>query len=211
MLPPTGLRPLRPAEVLEAAALLAEKGMRVLGLAYKPDLISIPSEPFEPRELTFVGLVGLMDPPRPGVREAIADCYEAGIRVLMITGDHPVTAQAIGVQIGITTSEVLTGEKMASLSPEELAEKVRRVNIYARVTPHQKLQVVQALRDQGEIVAVTGDGVNDAPALKAAHVGIAMGKEGTDVAREAADIVLAAASSVIGVGELHKWLRRKKV
>lgn len=187
-----GEKPLDRAAILEAAAQLAQEGMRVLGLAYQPNLPELPTEKqYAPSGLTFVGLVGMMDPPRAGVPEAIADCHAAGIRVLMITGDHAVTAKAIAEQIGIQPSDALTGEAMSKLSPEELETKVRTVNVYARVTPQQKHQIVQLLQKQGEIVAVTGDGVNDAPALKAAHVGIAMGKDGTDVAREAADIVLA--------------------
>lgn len=183
--------PLNQDAVLEAAAQLAREGMRVLGLAFQPGLSELPKDEYEPAGLIFVGLVGMMDPPRAGVPEAIADCHTAGIRVLMITGDHAVTARAIAEQIGIKSPEALTGADMSKLSPETLEEKVRTVNVYARVTPQQKHQIVQLLQKQGEIVAVTGDGVNDAPALKAAHVGIAMGKEGTDVAREAADIVLA--------------------
>lgn len=187
----SGEQPLLAETVLEAAKQLAAQGMRVLGLAYRPSLEGIPTGPYQPRDLIFVGLVGMMDPPRVGVPEAIADCHRAGIRVLMITGDHASTAQAIAAQIGISTPEVLTGAAMEKLPPEVLEEKIRFVNVYARVTPQQKLQIVQVLQKQGEIVAVTGDGVNDAPALNAAHVGIAMGKNGTDVAREASDIVLA--------------------
>lgn len=178
--------------ILASIQKLAAEGMRVLGLAYAPSL-SDKQTPYKPEKLVWVGLVGLIDPPRQGVPEAIADCQKAGIRVLMITGDHAVTARAIAAQIGIASpeAEVLTGAEMEKLSEAELVEKVSQVQVYARVTPQQKLQIVQALQAKGETVAVTGDGVNDAPALKAAHVGIAMGKEGTDVAREAADIVLA--------------------
>lgn len=191
ILTPAGEKPLEPQIVLEAAAELAQRGMRVLGLAYSSAIQTLPRRQYEPQGLTFVGLVGMIDPPRAGVPEAIAECHAAGIRVLMITGDHAITARAIAEQIGISTPEVLTGAAMAALSPEEFQQKVREVNVYARVSPQQKYQIVQALQNQGEIVAVTGDGVNDAPALKAAHVGIAMGKNGTDVAREAADIILA--------------------
>lgn len=177
--------------ILEAVAALAQEGMKVLALAYKPNLSAPPSLPFEFAELVFVGLVGLMDPPRAGVHQAVADCQAAGIRVLMITGDHADTAQAIAAQIGISTPEVITGEVLQRLSPEQLEEKIDPVNVYARVLPEQKLEIVRLLRKKGEIVAVTGDGVNDALALKAAHVGIGMGKGGTDVAREASDIILA--------------------
>ncbi|MCS7298309.1 MAG: HAD-IC family P-type ATPase [Bacteroidia bacterium] len=183
--------PIDSSFILEAVASLAQEGMRVLGLAYKPELSALPSPPFLLSDLIFVGLVGLMDPPRAGVPQAVADCHAAGIRVLMITGDHAATAQAIAAQIGIFTPEVITGEILQQLSPEQLEEKIEKVNVYARVSPQQKLEIVRLLQKKGEIVAVTGDGVNDAPALKAAHVGISMGKEGTDVAREASDIILA--------------------
>ncbi|MCX7607032.1 MAG: HAD-IC family P-type ATPase [Bacteroidia bacterium] len=171
---------------------MGAEGMRVLALAYRPALADI-SQPFSPSNMCFVGLVGMIDPPRSGVLDAVQDCKAAGIRVLMITGDHAVTARAIAVQVGIAQpqAEVLTGEAMEKLSEEELKEKVKEVDVYARVSPRQKYQIVRALQEGGEIVAITGDGVNDAPALKAAHVGVAMGKGGTDVAREAADIVLA--------------------
>ncbi|MEN2993687.1 MAG: HAD-IC family P-type ATPase [Bacteroidia bacterium] len=186
-----GLVPIDTDFVLEAVASLAQGGMRVLGLAYKPNLSALPSPPFQLADLIFVGLVGLMDPPRPGVSQAVADCQAAGIRVIMITGDHAATAQAIAAQIGLSTPEVITGEMLERLSPEQLEEKIETVNVYARVSPEQKLEIVRLLQKKGEIVAVTGDGVNDAPALKAAHVGIGMGKGGTDVAREASDIILA--------------------
>ncbi|MCS7162184.1 MAG: HAD-IC family P-type ATPase [Bacteroidia bacterium] len=186
-----GLVPIDSDFVLNAVASLAQEGMRVLGLAYKPNLSTLPSPPFPPTDLIFVGLVGLMDPPRSGVSQAVADCQAAGIRVVMITGDHAVTAQAIAAQIGISTPEVITGEMLQRLSPAQLEEKIETVNVYARVSPEQKLEIVRLLQKKGEIVAVTGDGVNDAPALKAAHVGIGMGKGGTDVAREASDIILA--------------------
>jgi Ca2+-transporting ATPase len=142
-------------------------------------------------EFEFVGLVGLADPIRPTVAPAIAECYTAGIRVVMITGDYPETARQIAQQIGLTpTTELLTGSELEQLSQAQRLERIKTVNIFARVVPEQKLLIVNALKQLGEIVAMTGDGVNDAPALKAAHVGIAMGERGTDVARESADLVL---------------------
>ncbi len=182
-------------QIHQQAMAMAERGLRVLGLAYRR--LQEPIDPQhgipEPSELVFIGLVGMIDPPRQGVPEAIRDCHTAGIRVIMITGDHSATARAIGAQLGIAEKDapVLTGADLETMDDETLREKVRSVNVFARVTPEHKLRVVQALRVNDEVVAVTGDGVNDAPALKAADVGVAMGKSGTDVAREAADIVLA--------------------
>jgi len=170
---------------------MAADGLRVLGVA------RANADPHQwPEDQTafkfeFLGLVGLADPVRPTVREALTDCYQAGIRVVMITGDYPVTAEAIGREIGLEAADRhLTGEDMAKLSDDELSRQVNDVNIFARVSPDQKLRLVRALKANGEVVAMTGDGVNDAPALKAAHIGIAMGERGTDVAREAASLVL---------------------
>ncbi len=178
-----------------AARELASEGLRVLGMAYRPlpARLLTPERVPEPEGLIFLGLQGAMDPPRPGVRAAIAGCREAGIRVVMITGDHAGTARAIAADLGIAPPEapVLTGEALEALDEAELRRRVRDVAVYARVAPEHKLRVVQALQSHGEVVAVTGDGVNDAPALKTADVGIAMGRSGTDVAREAADMVLA--------------------
>jgi Ca2+-transporting ATPase len=189
-----GVVDLDPAVVLEAARELASDGLRVLGMA-----IGVPARPpaperlEEPAGLTFLGLQGSMDPPRPGVREAIAGCQASGIRVVMITGDHAGTARAIGEQLGIASAgaSVLTGVELGGMDDAALRARVREVPIYARVAPDHKLRVVQALQSHGEVVAVTGDGVNDAPALKSAEIGVAMGKSGTDVAREASDMVLA--------------------
>src|SRR5205814_3596425 len=139
---------------------------------------------------SFLGFIALADPLRPAVPKAIALCHRAGIRVLMITGDHPETACAIAREAGIVAASVLTGPEIEALDAHALARAVARVQVFARVRPEQKLRLVQALRDAGEVVAMTGDGVNDAPALKAAHIGIAMGQRGTDVAREAASLVL---------------------
>ena len=182
-------------EVHRAAAEMASRGLRVLAMAYRVlgepplDAEDMP----EPEGLTFLGLQGMKDPSRPGVREAIAGCREAGIRVLIITGDHAQTAAAIGRELGIAGdgAPILTGADLASMDDEVLRQRVKEVSIYARAAPEDKLRVVRALRSHGEVVAVTGDGVNDAPALKAADIGIAMGKSGTDVAREASDMVLA--------------------
>jgi P-type Ca2+ transporter type 2C len=170
---------------------LAAQGLRVLGVAQASF-----REPRLPRhqhdfEFRFVGLVGLTDPIRPAVPQAVAACREAGIRVVMITGDYPGTARHIARQINLAVSDgVLTGPEIERLSDAELRQRVQNVDIYARVVPEQKLRLVEALKANGEIVAMTGDGVNDAPALKSAHIGIAMGARGTDVAREAADLVL---------------------
>lgn len=141
----------------------------------------------------FVGLLGLQDPLRPGIPEAVAQCHAAGIRVVMITGDYPATAHAIAQMAGLPqrdASEVLSGDEIATLDDAALRTRMRTVAVCARVAPAQKLRIVQALQADGQVVAMTGDGVNDAPALKAAHVGIAMGGRGTDVARESAALVL---------------------
>ncbi len=170
---------------------LADEGLRVLAVAkalFRP--AALPGEQHD-FAFTFVGLVGLEDPVRPGVPAAVAECYDAGMRVLMITGDYPNTARSIARQIGLPSAdEWITGTELDTLSDAELQRRIRSVNIFARAVPEQKLRLVNALKANGEIVAMTGDGVNDAPALKAAHVGIAMGGRGTDVAREAAALVL---------------------
>ena len=178
------------AELHLAITKMAEQGLRVLGIAKAAVRKSLPEEqtaiPFK-----FAGLVGLADPVRPSVPEALKECYRAGIRVVMITGDYAVTAQSIARQIGLERPDrVLTGTKIEELSDAELRQRIRTVNIFARVIPEQKLRLVNALKAEGEVVAMTGDGVNDAPALKAANIGIAMGSRGTDVAREAAALVL---------------------
>ena len=170
---------------------MAEQGLRVLGVAKaRHDPAALPDSQsgfaFE-----FVGLLGLEDPVRPGVPEAVAECRRAGIRVIMITGDYPVTALHIAGEIGLEPlGQVITGAELDGLSDAELRERIKTTSVFARAVPEQKLRLVQALKANGEVVAMTGDGVNDAPALKAAHIGIAMGGRGTDVAREAAALVL---------------------
>lgn len=186
--------PLDVAAVEAATRDLAERGLRVLAMAHAhlphPPDFSPPRE--DPSGLTLVGLQGMIDPPRAGVRQAIAHCQEAGIRVIMITGDHAMTARAIARELGIgDNGRVLTGAELAVLDERDFAGTIRVVDVFARIAPEQKLRIVQVLQAQGEIVAVTGDGVNDAPALRAADIGVAMGKSGTDVAREAAEMILA--------------------
>jgi Ca2+-transporting ATPase len=180
--------------LVQVAANLANQGLRVLGLAYKEvdaETTRICQADVE-SGLIFAGLQGMMDPPRQEVVEAIRMCKQAGIRTAMITGDHAITAGAVAGQIGIATEkdQVLEGRHIETMSDDELYEKAKITSVYARVAPAHKLRIVQQLIKQGEVVAVTGDGVNDAPALKAAHIGVAMGRTGTDVAKEAADIVL---------------------
>lgn len=173
------------------AELMADQGLRVLGVAkakYSVDK-SWPDIQHD-FDFEFVGLVGLADPLRPEVADAVAECHRAGIRVVMITGDHPRTARAIATAAGIDSRNLLTGDELERTDTAALAQSIAAVNVFARVTPQQKLDIVEALKANGEVVAMTGDGVNDAPALKSAHIGIAMGKRGTDVAREAASLVL---------------------
>jgi Ca2+-transporting ATPase len=169
----------------------AENGLRVLGVASHHAKGRFPDKP-EEAPFHFEGLVGFLDPLRPDVTQALQEANAAGIAVLMITGDHPATARAIAKAAGIDVAAgILTGQEIASLPFPTLRERLRSVRLFARIAPEQKLLIVEALKANGEIVAMTGDGVNDAPALEAAHIGIAMGKKGTDVAREAADLVLA--------------------
>lgn len=168
---------------------MASNGLRVLALA---DCTSEEVyEDLECYELTFKALVGLQDPPKEGVEEAIKLCKKAGIRVVMITGDYSKTAMAIGEEIGLKfTDKVIVGNEIDSLSENELCEVVKSCDVFSRVIPEQKMKIVKALKKNGEIVAMTGDGVNDAPALKSADIGIAMGQRGTEVAKEAADMIL---------------------
>jgi Ca2+-transporting ATPase len=181
------------APISAAVDAMAAKGLRVLGVAqarFVGDQWPAGEHDFE---FEFVGLLGLADPLRAEIREAVAECRSAGIRAVMITGDYPATAHAIALQAQLDVSQpdqLLTGDELARLSDAELCQRMKRVSVCARIAPQQKLRIVQALKANSEIVAMTGDGVNDAPALKAAHVGVAMGGRGTDVAREAASIVL---------------------
>lgn len=174
-----------------AIAEMASEGLRVLGVAKSMignERLPVIQHDFE---FEFIGLIALSDPIRPTVPDAVAECYKAGIRVIMITGDYPVTAMNIAREIGLKNSGVaISGPELHAMSEEELCKRIREVNIFARVVPEQKLKIVNALKRNNEIVAMTGDGVNDAPALKAAHIGIAMGEKGTDVAREASSLVL---------------------
>jgi len=181
--------------VLSRAHSFAEKGLRVLAFAWKEatdDQDELSHHDVD-SGLLFAGLQGMIDPPRTEVIEAIAGCKRAGMRVMMITGDHAVTARAIGAQLGIVAGEegVLAGRELEIMSDDALFEQVSRVSVYARVAPEHKLRITRQLIRHGETVAMTGDGVNDAPALKAAHIGISMGITGTDVAKEASDMVLA--------------------
>jgi P-type Ca2+ transporter type 2C len=170
---------------------MTDRGLRVLGVAtcnYTSDRLEFDqiSYPFK-----FVGLLGFSDPIRPQIADAVLECYQAGIRVIMITGDYPGTAKSIAKKIGLINSDsFITGSELAVMDQKDLQEKIKTINIFARVLPEQKLLIVNALKANKDIVAMTGDGVNDAPALKSAHIGISMGERGTDVAREASDIVL---------------------
>ena len=179
--------------IAAAVELMAARGLRVLGVA-QARFAGQPWPAVEHDfEFEFIGLLGLADPLRPEIVDAVAQCRSAGIRVVMITGDYPATAQAVATaaQLDVSREEqILTGDVIATLSDGELQVRMKQVSVCARIAPEQKLRIVQALKNNGEIVAMTGDGVNDAPALKAAHVGVAMGGRGTDVAREAAAIVL---------------------
>ena len=172
---------------------LAAQGMRVLGVACRaldgvPEEVSVDSVE---KDLIFVGLTGMIDPARPEVELAVKTCRDAGIRPIMITGDHPLTARYIAQELGIASDgQVITGPELERMSPQDLDEKVAHTNLFARVSPEHKLLIVQALQDKGNIAAMTGDGVNDAPALKRADIGVAMGITGTDVSKEASDMVL---------------------
>ena len=172
---------------------LAQAGMRVLGTAYAelpPDTDELREEDFNGR-LTFVGLVGMFDIPREEAVRAVQQCQRAGIKVMMITGDQRLTAESIARQVGLPPGRVVLGSELAAMSDDELAEQIEDISVFARVEPLQKLKIVNALKSRGHVVAMTGDGVNDAPALKSADIGVSMGIKGTDVAKEASDMVLA--------------------
>ena len=185
-----GLDPQAHARLRSDADAMAREGLRVLGVARAQ--WSGGELPDSPRGFTFayLGLAGLADPLRAGVPQAVAQCRSAGIRVVMITGDYPATALAIAAQAGIEAGRAITGDELEGLDEEALRARLPQTHVFARIMPDQKLRIVQALKEQGEVVAMTGDGVNDAPSLKAAHIGVAMGGRGTDVAREAASMVL---------------------
>ena len=187
-----GLAPFDSESAFAAAESMAADGLRVLAFAMR-HFEALPGRTGEAEEdLEFLGLVGLIDPPRPAAALAVAQCSAAGIVVVMITGDHPATARSIADRLGILSqrADVLTGAELATMSDAELEQRSRTARVYARVDPEQKIRIVSALQARGECVAMTGDGVNDAPALRRADIGVAMGRGGTDVAREAADMVL---------------------
>ncbi|MFV1971115.1 MAG: cation-translocating P-type ATPase, partial [Acidimicrobiia bacterium] len=179
------------ARIMEAEEALAGSGMRVLGLAVKPVHDYVDGDSDIENDLIFVGMFGLIDPPREAVPGAVERSLAAGIRPVMITGDHPLTARHIAQEIGITDGDrVVIGPELDMMSDSELAEAARSVDVFARVSPEHKLKLIAALQDEGDLVAMTGDGVNDAPALKKADIGVSMGITGTDVSKQAADIVL---------------------
>ncbi|MFA5216805.1 cation-translocating P-type ATPase [Sulfuricurvum sp.] len=182
-------------EIEHRVETMAARGLRVLGVA-KGELQASSISPHWPKsqhdfDFTFLGLIGFIDPPRPEVSDAIYECKNAGIRIIMLTGDHPATARAIAKEVNLSEyADIITGDEISHLSDDNLLYRLRNTDVCARMQPEQKLRLVQLLQKNGNVVAMTGDGVNDAPALKAADVGIAMGERGTDVAREAAAIVL---------------------
>jgi len=190
----SGPTPIHKEAILEQAEQMAANGLRVLGVAFRkwPHMPTVLSPENSECQLTFLGLVGLIDPPRKEVLNAVALCKTAGITPVMITGDHPATARAIAVRLGIMTEneEVMTGQELTQLSLQEMEERVTHIRAYARVAPKQKINIVKALQKKGEFVAMTGDGVNDAPALKGSDIGVAMGIAGTDVSREASHMIL---------------------
>ncbi|MFH1639111.1 MAG: HAD-IC family P-type ATPase [Chloroflexota bacterium] len=180
-------------DITTANVAMAGDAMRVIATAYvtlPPDKEDLTDDDISGR-LVFVGMSGMADPPREEVRKAIRECQDAGIRTMMITGDHKITAESIAHQLGLPPGRTITGTELKTMSDEELFRAVKEISIYARIEPLQKLRIVNALKEHGEVVAMTGDGVNDAPALKSANIGIAMGITGTDVAKEASDMVLA--------------------
>jgi Ca2+-transporting ATPase len=178
-------------EASKVVAQMAHSGERLLAFGYHrlPTDPGVNKESLE-QDIVFVGVIGFIDPPRKEVKGAIQTCQEAGIKVIMITGDHPETARTIASQVGINSSNVLTGGEIAKMTDADLKEALKHTFVFARVTPEDKLRLVRLLKENGEIVAVTGDGINDAPALKEAHIGIAMGTRGTDVAKEASNMIL---------------------
>jgi P-type Ca2+ transporter type 2C len=178
-------------EVNRAMVQMAQSGERLLGFGYhRLQADSAFDEQNLERNIVFVGILGFIDPPRKEVKGAIRTCQQAGIKVIMITGDHPETARAIASQVGINSAHVLTGSEISKMTDNDLKKALTNTYVFARVTPEDKLRLVRLLKENGEIVAVTGDGINDAPALKEAHIGVSMGIRGTDVAKETADMIL---------------------
>ncbi len=178
------------AALTKSVDAMAPDGLRVLGVARATFIGQLSHDSQHDFAFEFLGLVGFADPLRSSVPNAIAECRSAGIKVVMVTGDYPATARAIARQAGLKVEDLMTGEELGHLGQEDLALRVRTATVFARIMPEQKLRIVNAFKADGEVVAMTGDGVNDAPSLKAAHIGIAMGGRGTDVAREASSIVL---------------------
>ena len=193
-------------EILARTETMANEGIRVLGVASKRDTELTTAE----QNMTFLGLVGLVDPPRAEAAASVTDCRSAGIEVVMITGDHPVTATAVAQELGIPASEgrVITGRELERMTEDELARDVADLKVYARVSPADKLRVVTAWQGRGAVVAMTGDGVNDAPALKKSDIGVAMGITGTDVSREAAEMILLDDNfaSIVAAVEEGRWI-----
>jgi magnesium-transporting ATPase (P-type) len=209
------VRPLAADDWQGAARGFARQALRTLGLAFR----EVPGDHIDLRHddlrgLTFAGLQGMIDPPKPAAIEAVARCRAAGIRTVMVTGDHPDTAQAVAAQLGIAAERVVTGAELAGMDPAALRAAVAEVSVFARVAPEHKQRIAEAFQANGQVVAMTGDGVNDAPALKQADIGVAMGIAGTEVAREAADMVLADdnfATIVNAVEEgRHAWTNLRK-
>jgi Ca2+-transporting ATPase len=191
-----GVQPLTPAQrerILAETSALAQRALRVLGSAYRElgDAMStdLTAEVVE-RDLVFVGLTGMQDPPRPEAKAAIAQCHAAGIRVVMITGDHPQTAAAIAAELGLASDAAMAGTDLNGISDDELRRRAPAVGVFARVTAQHKLRIIRALKADGAVVAMTGDGVNDAPAIRGADIGIAMGKAGTEVTKQSADMII---------------------
>ncbi len=190
VLPLCGLEQTTYEQVVAQVQAFSDLGYRVLAVAKRQGIEQIPTR-LQDNRLVFVGLIALVDPPRVGVQKSVESCHQAGVRIIMITGDNGKTAEGIARQIGLRNSgTVITGTELEAMSDEELERRVKTTNIFARVYPAHKMRIVQALQSNHEVVAMTGDGVNDAPALKKAEIGIAMGQRGTNVAKEAADLIL---------------------